>query len=135
MTTQNLSLFKGLEAKLHMLDQRQRLISQNIANADTPGYRPTDVKEADFGSLLGKIAGDTATLRPVSTNASHMPSVSEVANIKSGKQKIMYEIAPDGNSVSLEEQMVKGNQVAIDHSMMTMIYQKQVSMMRMAIGK
>ena len=43
MTTQDIGLFKALGAKMDYLGQRQRVIAQNVANADTPNYRPNDL--------------------------------------------------------------------------------------------
>ena len=47
MTLQNLSLFQAMGAKLNYLDQRQKVIAQNIANADTPNYRPKDLTDVE----------------------------------------------------------------------------------------
>ncbi|HOO82875.1 MAG TPA: flagellar basal body protein, partial [Alphaproteobacteria bacterium] len=55
MTTENIALLKALGAKMDFLNQRQRVISQNIANTDTPGYRPKDLKPVDFGNVLQNV--------------------------------------------------------------------------------
>ena len=43
MNVDSIPLFGLLKGKLGYLNQRQRLIAQNVANADTPGYAPTDL--------------------------------------------------------------------------------------------
>ena len=55
MTTQSIALFKAIGAKMEYLSQRQNIISQNIANADTPGYQPKDLKPVDFGQTVKNI--------------------------------------------------------------------------------
>lgn len=133
MTMNDITLFSALDAKIDYLDQRQRLISSNIANADTPGYRPQDLKKADFGSMLTKVTHDN-TIRMEKTSAGHMPAVSDIVTPKTGKSKTVYEMAPAGNSVVLEEQMVNANRTNIDYGLMLNVYRKNVGMLKTAIG-
>ncbi len=134
MTTQNIGLFKALAAKMNYLDQRQRLIAQNIANADTPDYRPKDLLPVDFGRVLGMASGDNI-LEPVATDPHHLPMTGEIPDPKSRKQKTTYEVAPAGNAVIMEEQMVKSTQVAMDYNLITSLYQKNINMIRTALDR
>lgn len=134
MPTQDTALMQGIAAKMQYLTMRQRVLSQNVANADTPDYRPSDLKDVDFGALLGKISGDNK-IRPAETSPMHMSLSARPDDPRSRNQREMYEIAPSGNSVNLEEQMVKESQTAMDYNMMTTLYQKNMAMMRMALGK
>lgn len=52
MSIQNVPLFKAIGAKMQYLDKRQAVLSQNIANADTPNYQPKDLTKVDFGRVL-----------------------------------------------------------------------------------
>lgn len=116
------------------LDQRQTVISQNIANADTPNYRPNDLKPMDFGSLLDKEQG-TVSVRPLATHPSHMPAPGQINEPGSDEQESTYEVAPAGNSVIIEEQLVNANHNSMDFSLMTNLYQKNVTMIRTALGR
>ena len=133
MTTQNIGLFKALGAKMEYLSQRQRIISQNIANADTPGYRPQDLKPVDFSAVLKGVSGSKG-VQMVATNPMHVGASSEVPAAKSGKQKTVYEVAPDGNAVIMEEQMLKSGQTVMDYNLVTGLYQKNVRMIKLALG-
>lgn len=134
MTTQNLSLFKALDAKMDYLNQRQRLISQNVANADTPSYKPLDLKPVDFGRMLERVTkGNSVTVG--STNPGHMPKVGEAASRDVRKQKETYEVAPAGNAVIIEEQLIKSSGNVADYNLMTNLYQKNLGMLQMAIGR
>jgi flagellar basal-body rod protein FlgB len=139
MTTENISLFKAISAKMDYLNQRQKVISQNIANADTPNYRPLDVKDADFRKTLGSILQeDSKSVTPVSletTNALHMPPANEPPKGQEGKQKKVYEVAPVGNAIIMEEQLLSSNKTMADYSLMTSLYQKNISMIKMALGR
>lgn len=138
MTTQNLSLFKAMGAKMEFLNQRQRVLSQNISNADTPGYKPKDLREIDFREVLKNIEKDRSSAVFVNrTNGRHMlsPDQSDLSNPKSGNSRITYEVAPAGNSVILEEQLVKTGKNAMDYNLMTNMYQKNISMIKTALGR
>ncbi len=133
MTTQNIGLLKALGAKMDYLSQRQRIIAQNVANADTPNYRPQDLKPVDFGTVLKGVTASKG-IQMVSTNAMHVGAGNEVAAAKEGKQKKVYEVAPDGNAVIMEEQMIKSGQTVMDYNLMTSLYQKNVSLIKTALG-
>ena len=134
MTTQNIGLFKAIGAKMDYLDQRQRVIAQNIANADTPSYQPKDLLPVDFGKVLKSVTNDPV-VRPETTSALHMPSPNHIDDPKNREQKKVYEEAPYGNAVVLEEQMVRSARNQMDYGLMTNLYQKNVSMIRTALGR
>ncbi len=133
MSTDNISLFKVLGAKMDYLTMRQRVISQNIANADTPGYRPQDLKAVDFGAVLKKVSG-SANVTMAATDAQHMPSPDEVAQGKEAKNRHPYEVAPAGNAVVMEEQILNSNQTSMDYNLVTSLYNKNVRMIKTALG-
>ena len=133
MTTQNIGLFQALNAKMNYLDQRQKVLAQNIANANTPDYKPKDLTKVDFGTVLKEVSKDNV-LRPETTNAMHMPSASGIDDAQSRKMKKTYDVAPTGNAVVLEEQMVNSAQTMTDYNLMTTLYQKNVNMMRISLG-
>lgn len=133
MTLQNIALFQAMGAKLDYLDYQQKITSQNISNADTPNYKARELTTPDFGQVLGKITKDNQ-IRMNSTRAGHMPAAGDIAEGRNQKQKEFYEVAPGENAVILEEQMLKANQTAAEHSLMMNIMKKNVGMIRTAIG-
>ncbi len=136
MTTENLALFQALGAKMDYLNQKQRVIAQNIANSDTPDYRPQTLKQIDFGSVLKSVDKKSgSTIRLETTNAGHMPPPNHIAAAKEGNQKTVYETTPDGNSVVMEEQLINSQKNQMDYNLMTSLYQKQVGMIKIALGK
>ncbi|MFP4312719.1 MAG: flagellar basal body rod protein FlgB [Alphaproteobacteria bacterium] len=136
MTTQNLSLFKALGAKMEFLNQRQRVLSQNISNADTPGYIPKDLKDLDFRETLKNVEKDRRSAVYIErTRNSHMSPAGEIFNPQNRENKKTYEVAPAGNAVVMEEQLVKTNKNMIDYNLMTNMYQKNIRMLKTALGK
>ena len=113
------------ERRLGWLQSRQRVLAQNIANADTPGW-----KERDISSFATVLAGQAGFGGPSRTQPTHLAgTVDTQARIMRG------ETAPDGNAVSIDAQMIKIAQTETDHEAVTAIYRKYMGMFRMALGR
>lgn len=134
MSIQNVPLMRAMASKMIYLDKRQGVIAQNMANADTPGYRPQDLTKVDFGKVLEKVV-DTNRVSMKTTQPGHMPNPDAIERAKDQKDRITYEVAPAGNAVILEEQMIKANQTQMDYNLMTGLMQKQTAMYRLALGR
>lgn len=136
MSIQDIGLFNALGAKMDYLNQRQNVIAQNIANSDTPDYRPKDLVETDFSKLLkdDRSVISAPNVHLAKTNAVHLGQDGGKLDIKSRKQKETYEVAPVGNAVIMEEQMFNSGKNVADYNLMLNVYQKQVGMFRIALG-
>lgn len=134
MTTENLGLFQALGAKMDYLNQRQGVISQNIANADTPGYVPRDLKPVDFSTVLKDVTKGRENIQLGTTDDMHMPPPSQVNIADPKKQKETYEVAPAGNAVIVEEQLINSGKTAMDYNLMTNLYQKNIGMLKTAVS-
>jgi flagellar basal-body rod protein FlgB len=64
-----------------------------------------------------------------------MPPPGEIETAKDAKQKITYEVAPAGNAVIIEEQMVKANETNMEYTLLTNLMRKQSGMIRTALGR
>lgn len=137
MTIQDLALFQGLGAKMDFLNQRQRIIAQNVSNADTPGYRPKDLVPTDFSKVLKNVTNErgVGNVSLETTNNGHAGGANEIADAKSRKQKETYEVAPVGNAVVMEEQLIMAGRTVMDYNLMTNLMQKHVGMMQTALGR
>jgi flagellar basal-body rod protein FlgB len=128
----NIPLFHRLTERMNWLGAREKVIAQNIANSDTPQYQPKDVVPLDFDDHMKKLAA----VEPERTNPKHLVGTIPPADpVDSKKQKKTYETAPAGNSVVIEEQMMKLSQTQADHSQMINLYRKHVDMLKAAIGR
>lgn len=139
MSLQNISLFKAIGAKMQYLAQSQAVISQNVANSDTPGYTARKIEKADFDNVLRNVTrGGGSKVRPVSlaaTNSDHIGGASaNIAEAKVRESRDVYEISPTGNSVIIEEQLLEANRNSMNYTFMTNLYQKQMGMLRTALG-
>ncbi len=128
-----LPLFQMMSTKMEWLGRRQRVLAQNIANADTPGYAPKDLDPIDFKS---KFKRDTFRLQLAVTNTGHIDSKirqSAFGDEKEARKK--YEISPTGNAVVLEEQLIKVADNAGQHQLATSLYRKNLNLFRIALGR
>ena len=133
MTLENIGLFKAIGAKMDYLNQRQRVIAQNVSNADTPNYQPMDLKPVDFGSVLKGVTNQRS-VRIETTNQRHMPSPNQIRDPREDEQRETYEVAPAGNAVIMEEQLLNAGRTVADYNLMTNLMQKNVGMIQIALG-
>jgi flagellar basal-body rod protein FlgB len=105
---------------------RMAVIAQNVANADTPGY-----KARDLPGFAEVFATDDVHMRATRSghltagSAAAMPAI-EAAN---GRE------APNGNSVSLEGEMVKSVEARQNHDMALAIYRATSDVIRASLGR
>jgi flagellar basal-body rod protein FlgB len=132
MNIQDVKVVRMLSDKMTWLSQRQRVLAENVANADTPGYVAKDLKKVDFGKAAdaGRFSVELAT-----THSTHI-SVSRL-NGKLGpvqEDQSAAETSPTGNSVVIEEELIKVADNVGQHQLITSLYKKQLGMYRMALG-
>lgn len=140
MAIGDLPIFMMMKQRMQWLTERQQVLSQNVANSDTPGYQARDLKELDFGSML---EASGARLTPVATQAGHIGSpVASGLGLKLGQarggeviKKPDFETTPTGNSVVLEDEMIKVSQTQMDYQTVTGLYSKSMGLIRMALGR
>ncbi len=135
MTIENISLFQAMNAKMNYLAERQKVISQNVANADTPGYMSQDLRKVDFSKMVDNISKNKMHVAMETSNPMHQAAPDQSPNPKMAKSKSPYEVKPDGNSVVLEEQMVKASDVQMNYTLMLNLYRDSADMIRTSLGK
>ncbi len=125
-------IFGLLAKRMDWLGQRQSVIADNIANADTPEFTPSDLKAGPFRRML--LRQGSASVRPAATHSGHIrTSTAGNGDAKVGESRNRYETSPSGNSVVLEEQLIKMSQTQADHQTMANLYRKHVTMLKLAL--
>ena len=133
MDFSNITILSAMKKRLAWLGQRQEVLAQNIANADTPGKKANDLEPLDFKRLVGRENRQIAVRR---TNKAHLTGGFKAPRDFAEKEsRKPYETAPAGNAIILEEQMMKLGKTSADHKLMTELYKKHMNMFRIAIGK
>lgn len=115
----NIKLLDTMSAMAGHAAERHTLIAGNIANADTPGFKAKDLQP--FAEVFEASLHSQLNIKTVDTTPIQMA----VGDIES----------PNGNTVSLEQQLMMSAQTKADHDMALAVYKKSLDMMRMALGK
>jgi len=133
MDFDKITLFGAMKKRVSWLTQRQEVISQNISNADSPGYRAKDIKAFSFKKELSQQTGQISMVR---TRGVHLGGqVRGGRDFRVAEEKKPYETSPSDNSVILEEQMMKLGETGVNHRLTTELYKKHLAMFRTAIGR
>lgn len=137
MGPNDVSILSVLRQAISYHNDRQRVIADNVANANTPGFTPEDIPMSQFQREVERSTGSSVTPTPVQlsgTSGSHFG----IQN-NTGAREYRAERSPDsettinGNSVVLEEQMVKANENRMRFESAMSLYQKSLSLIRMAV--
>ena len=127
---EDLTLVGMAKRAMDWVAKRQDVLSQNIANSDTPGYIPSDLKDLNFDNVLHKV--NQPTINPTATDPRHViPKLTDPNVVQ--KQTKDYESSPDGNAVILEEQMNKVGESTTKYEQVTALFQKNIGLLRTAI--
>jgi flagellar basal-body rod protein FlgB len=127
----SIPLFRAMATRMSWLGERQKVLAQNVANADTPGYVPQDLKQQSFRELVGGSVRPTlaATDPRHIVRSPHGPDGFDARHVKTA------ELTPSGNRVSLEEEMMKVGKTATDHHLVASLYKRHIAIIRAALGR
>jgi flagellar basal-body rod protein FlgB len=131
MDLPDVPLLSMLRERMNWLNQRQDLLSQNVANADTPGYVARDLKPLDFEQALGQANSGAALM---TTNARHIALTPSHPAKFEDHEAPDQESTPNGNSVALEAEMVKVSDTQAQFAAAANLYAKAMTLMKTAIG-
>jgi flagellar basal-body rod protein FlgB len=125
-----LPLFKAMTQRMSWLGERQKTLAQNVANADTPKYQAQDLKPLNFGDHFAS----AGKLQMTATQPNHLAGGGDASSFTAAVDKTAP-ISASGNSVSLEDQMLKVSSTASDYQLTTELYRQHLAMLRTALGK
>lgn len=132
MAFDDITVLSTLRQALGFHNARQRVIADNVANVNTPGFTPGDISKGQFERVLnGQASAASGGLRV--TDPRHFGG-------ETGGSTAAYrsEATPDsettvnGNSVVIEEQMVRANENRMKYETALSLYQKSLNMIRLA---
>jgi flagellar basal-body rod protein FlgB len=135
MAITDLSILSMLRTRMQWAQERQRVLAENVANADTPKYRGRDLTAPKFE--------EPAQIRPTAVTTVSL-STTENGHIAGGglsgsgfqsDTKNSFEIRPTGNAVNLEDEMMKVAANQMDYQAVTALYTRSLNLMKTALGK
>jgi len=154
MSLDDIPLFSMMKSRMGYVTAREKLISQNVANADTSGFAPKDLKPftlsgpgtegtgagqlalalpSGSGSATGA-AGRGGAVLPVRTDPAHLGFNSDSAAAGGWKSITAgdSETKIDGNKVVVEDQMAKLTESRLQYQAVIGFYEKAMDMLKMA---
>jgi flagellar basal-body rod protein FlgB len=135
MSIGDLPVLSALRTRMQWHQERQKVLAENVANSDTPKFRPRDLVEPKFDATGASAPGGAMGALPmmqtsgVSFSASGSPATFD-QNRKTG-----FETRPAGNAVNLEDEMLKVSSNQMDYAAVTSLYSRSLHLLKTAIGK
>lgn len=132
MGVMDLPIFAALEDKMRWHQVRQGLLAENVANAETPGYRGRDLAPFSIEEHSNRSSVQVST---VATQPMHFSVGPSHHSAFESQRMNSFEITPEGNGVTLEDQMMKVTTNLMDYQAATTLYQKSMKILRTALGR
>lgn len=134
MPINDISALTALRTRMQWHQERQRVLAENIANSDTPNFKPRDLVEPKFDAQ-GRNASSGATLAMMSTTSGLNIAGSGPASNFDQNRHAGFQTRPAGNAVNLEDQMLKVSANQMDYAAVTSLYSRSLRLLKMAVGK
>ena len=132
MAISDLPIFSMLRTRMNWHQECQRLLAENVANSDTPGYRPRDLTPLDFGRQVQQASGQ---LQLALTAPGHITGTGAAGSGFAIERSGKYDVKPMGNAVNLEDEMMKVAANQMDHQAAISLYARSMGLLKTAIGK
>jgi len=130
MPISEIPLVSMLRTRMQWHQERQKVLAENVANADTPNFRTRDLRALDFGSQV-QAAGQ---VRVASTNPAHITGAAANGAFATDRNN-KYDVKPAGNAVNLEDEMMKVASNQMDYQAAISLYSRSMGLFRTALGK
>lgn len=138
MRPDDVPLLALLRQEMSFSSERQRVIANNVANANTPGFVAQDLDRAEFERAVSEAMSQRRSsngMRLRTTRDAHLPGMETAAGGRSWTTQDSpdSETTINGNSVVLEEQMVRANETRMRYEAALSLYQKSLGLIRTAV--
>ncbi len=122
--------FALAEQRFSWLDQRQQVLAQNIANANTPRYEPRDL--VPFSQYLASAPAANASAAPSRTDPAHLAgTLPPIATVVPPPR----ERAPDGNAVEIEGELTKVADTETQQALVGNLWKSTMGLYLAALGR
>lgn len=132
MAISDMPIFSMLRTRMQWHQERQRLLAENVSNADTPNFRPRDLAPPSFGRQVQQASGQ---LQLALTSPQHLAGPSAAGGGFAAQRQSQYDVKPAGNAVNLEDEMMKVASNQMDYQAAVSLYSRSMGLIRTAIGK
>ncbi|MBM2575656.1 flagellar biosynthesis protein FlgB [Jannaschia sp. Os4] len=122
----DVALFDLASRRMEWLAQDQRVVAENVANSDTPGFKARRIE--DFAAVLS----NAAPSGPATTDAAHIPGLGGAGSARVSEDPAAWATTLDGNSVVLEQQAIRSAQIDGAYGLAATLYKKGHDFIRLA---
>jgi flagellar basal-body rod protein FlgB len=135
MPINDLPTLAALRTRMQWHQERQRVLADNIANSDTPAFKPRDLIEPKFGPNGQPAAGSPmGSLPMIRTSTQHLTAPGGTESFAPDR-KGGFQTRPTGNAVNLEDEMLKVSSNQGSYAAATALYTRSLGVLKTAIGK
>jgi flagellar basal-body rod protein FlgB len=135
MAITDVPILSMLRTRLNWNQERQKVLAENVANSDTPNFRERDLVAPKF-EVPGVItARPVAPVMLATTESGHIGGISMTGTTFRTESKGNFEVAPTGNSVNLEDEMMKVAANQMEYQAATALYSRSLNLLKTALGK
>ncbi len=135
MAITDIPILSMLRTRMQWAQTRQRVLAENVANADTPQYRARDLAPLKFDPPGQGAPAATASLALATTEPGHIGGLGQSAVRFATQVEARNEVRPTGNAVNLEEEMMKVAANQMDYQAATAVYTRSLNLIKIALGK
>ena len=128
MPISDIPILSMLRARMQWHQERQEVLAENVANADTPNYRPRDLAPPNFENAL-----QTVSLPLTTTAPGHIGGAGGSGSPFAESNDPHYEVRPRGNAVTHEDEMLKLASNQMDYDAVTSIYTHSLGLIKTAV--
>ena len=129
MPISDIPILSMLRERMEWHQERQRVLAENVANADTPNYRARDLAPPDFSHEM------RLALTLDRTNPLHITAQGSGGSTFAADNSGRYAIRPRGNSVTHEDEMMKVASNQMDFEAAASLYSHSLALIKLAVGK
>jgi flagellar basal-body rod protein FlgB len=124
-----------LRTRLEWAQARQRVLAENVANADTPNFRPRDLVPPKFAAPTEVAPAGVPAITLVRTEPDHIAGIGGGDAVFRSIGAGDYDVQPTGNGVNLEQEMMKVAANTMDYQAVTALYTRSLNLLKTALGK
>jgi flagellar basal-body rod protein FlgB len=136
MAITDIPILSMLRTRLQWAQERQRVLAENVANADTPKYRARELVQPKFEPPGAGSAAPVTGVSLARTEPGHLTGVGQGADSAfRTKNENNFEVRPTGNAVNLEQEMMKVAANQMDYQAVAALYSRSLSLIKTALGK
>jgi flagellar basal-body rod protein FlgB len=135
MVITDIPILSMLRLRLEWSQARQKVLAENVVNADTPRYKARDLAPLKFEAPSEVVPAAVQTVALARTESGHLTGFGAEPTPFRSESKGNYEVRPTGNAVNREEEMMKVAANQMDFQAATAIYTRSLKLIKTALGK